>query len=195
MPNNFSRRPPTWLETASESRADAPAVATGVAGAARSAFGAGLAEGEQRDDVVSRERRVGAVGQAELAGGSGEIQRDFVLLDRGGSFDVDHGVEAERVGEVDVAAGHFVGVAVKEEVARQHVDVAKDDRMFPGASDAEIGFGFEFGAGPLHAGVGCGDGFDVELKVAEEAWNSWMARSVLLSKKRGLPRIPDLASE
>src|SRR5882762_2382104 len=92
-----------------------------------------LAECQKGDDVVSGQRRIGAIRQAHLAGLAGEIEGDLVLLDVCGGFEVDHRVHAERVGEIQVAAGNFVTIIVKVEIARQNVDVSQENRVLGGA--------------------------------------------------------------
>ena len=103
-----------------------------------------------------------------LLAGPLKFKRDLILLNGGAGFDVHDRIEAERVREVDVAARHAVAVSVKEQIARQNVDVAEDDGMLPGAADTQVGFGFELRARPLHARIGRGDRLNVELKIAQE---------------------------
>src|SRR5579885_3471072 len=80
MPKRRSRRPPTWLEMASERRAVAPAVFWAPpAPEVRTVDSRGLAEGEEGDDIAGGKGRIGAIGESELAGGTAEIEGDFIL--------------------------------------------------------------------------------------------------------------------
>src|SRR5258708_980131 len=156
-----------------------PERAGGGAAAARGSFVAGLADGEERDDVIAGQRRIGAIGKREFVGGAAEIESDFVLLNGGGGFEIDFGVQLERIGKVQIAALHAITAAVKIEVAREHVNVAEQNRMLPGAARAEVGVGFELRVGPFHAGIGSGDGFHIELQIAQEIGTGGRARGAL----------------
>src|ERR1700687_1636093 len=57
--------------------------------------------------------------------------------------------------------------------------------MFRGAANAQVGFGFEFRAGPLHSSIGSRTDFDIELEVAKKGrtvasrvWGNQRARGV-----------------
>ncbi len=64
----------------------------------------GVAEREQCDDVGLGERRIAAVGDAELLRRSLEAEGDVVVLDMGRGAEIDDRLDADRVGEGDVAA-------------------------------------------------------------------------------------------
>src|SRR5579885_2240323 len=138
------------------------------AGGADGGFAGGLAEGEEGDDIAGGKGRIGAIGESELAGGTAEIEGDFILLNGGDGFDVEDGVDAEGVGKIEVAAIDGIAIAGELEIAGEDVNVAEENGVLPGAADAKLGFGFEFGAGPFDAGIGSGDAFDIELEVAEK---------------------------
>src|SRR3989442_1569239 len=108
------------------------------------------------------------VRRGEVAGGAGEGEGDFVLTDGREGFEIDLGIEPEGFGKIDVAARETVAVSAEGDVAGKQMDMAEDGGMLPGAASAQVGFGFELRAGPFHACIGAGDGFDIELTVTQE---------------------------
>ncbi len=100
---------------------------------------------------------------------AGEGERDFVLADGRGGFEIEFGIEPEGFGEVDVAAGEVVTRTAEGDVAREQVDMPEDGGMLPGAAGVQIGFRLKLRPGPFHAGVRSGNGFDIELEIAQES--------------------------
>src|SRR6266576_3806736 len=155
IPNRGSMRPPSWLEIAQSG------VLPGR-GALR-AFCARLSQRQQRDDVARRQWRIGAVREGEAAGGTGKIESDLILADRRRRFDVEHGIEAERIREINVAARDRVLVAPEVHFSRQQVNVAKENRMLPGAAQAQVGVRLKPRTAPLPARIGSGVGLNIKL--------------------------------
>ena len=85
------------------------------------------------------------------------------MLDRGGGFDVEHGIEAKRIREVQFAARELVLIAAEIHLAGEQMNVAEQDGAFPGAANAQAGVDLKIGTGPLHAGVGAGVSLKIEL--------------------------------
>ena len=131
------------------------------------AFFAGLSQGQERDDVARRQRRVGTVRQGEAAGGASEIERDFILTDGRGGFDVEHGIEAERIREINVAARDGVFIPAEIHFTREQVNVSEKNRMLPRAAQAQACVGLKSRAAPLHARIGTGIGFNIELQIPQ----------------------------
>ncbi len=168
IPNKRWMRPPSWLEIASESSAEAPSAGVLSGRRARRALFASLSQRQQFDDVARRQGRIGAVRQREPAGRPREIERHFVLANGGGGFDVQHRIEAERVGEINVAARNRVLVAAETHFSAQQMNVAEKNRMLPGAAQAQVGVGQQPRAGPFHARIRAGLGLNIELQILQE---------------------------
>ena len=126
-----------------------------------------LSESQQGNNVVGGQGRVRAIGEGELAGRAVEIESDFILLDGGGGFDVENGIEAEGIGKIQIAPRDAIAVARKIQITGQDVNVSEQDGMLPGSADAKIGVGLELRAGPFHTGVWRGEPFDVKLQIAQ----------------------------
>ncbi len=105
----------------------------------------GAAEREQGEDVGLGERRLGAVGGLEVGGGAVQADGDVVVLHAGGGVEVDDGVDADRVGEVDVAALQLVLGAGEGGGAVGDLDAAEDGGFGDGAADGEVDGAGELG--------------------------------------------------
>src|SRR5207302_7561426 len=130
-------------------------------------FRRGLPKSQQSNDVIGGQRRVGAIREGELAGRTVEIQSDFILFDSSCRFHVQDGIEAERIGKVQISPGYEVPVAGEIQVTRKNMNMPEQDGMFPRSADTEISIGLEFRAGPFHAGIGRGERFHVELQITQ----------------------------
>src|SRR5882762_5370100 len=119
MPNSRSMRPPSWLEMASESSAEAPSPLF----------------------CPVTERRRG--------------------------FDVEHGIEAKRIREINVTARDGVLVAAEIHFSRQQVNMAEKNRMLPRPAQAQACIGLKSCTAPLHPRIGTGISLNIELQISQ----------------------------
>ena len=90
-----------------------------------------------------------AVGRLEVAGGSVQADRDVVVLDARGGVDVDDGIDADGIGEVDLAALQLILRAGEGRAAVGDLDAAEQGGLGDGAAYVEIHAAGELGVGVL----------------------------------------------
>src|SRR4029077_697721 len=98
-----------------------------------------------------------------------EIQRDLVLLNGCCGFDADVGIQLEGIRQVEVTARDAIAAPVEIKLAGEDMDMSKQNGMVPTTATMQVGFGLEFGVRPLHARIGCGRGFHIELQISQES--------------------------
>ena len=86
---------------------------------AQGTFLARGAEGQKRNDVGIRQRGIGTVAEGELAGAAGKIDGNGVLADGGGRFNIQIGIDLERISEIDVAAGQREIISAERHLAAE----------------------------------------------------------------------------
>ena len=64
----------------------------------------------------------------------GEIDGDLILADHGGCLDVEHGIEAERVGKIHIAARERIRIAAKRHLAAEQMNVSEKRGTIPRAA-------------------------------------------------------------
>ncbi len=159
---------PTRLETVAFSAPPSSAAGGGVGAGldllllVELRFFLGAAEREQVEDVGFGERRLGAVGGLQVAGGAVQADGDVVGFDAGRGVEVDDGVDADGVGEVDVAALELVLGAGEGGAAVGDLDAAEDGGLGDGAADGEVDRAGELGVGVLEVELGRAGDVDVE---------------------------------
>ncbi len=131
------------------------------------AFFASLSQGQKCNDIARRQGRIGAIRQREAACGTREIQRDFILTDRRRGFDVEHGIEAKRIREINVTARDGVLVAAEIHFSRQQVNMAEKNRMLPRPAQAQACIGLKSRTAPLHPRIGTGISLNIELQISQ----------------------------
>ena len=109
----------------------------------------GAAQGQQGHHVGLRQRRIGAVGDGQLVRGSVQAEGNVVVLDAGGGVQVDEGLNADRVGEVDVAALELVAGSGDDGAALGDGDAAQQRGRGEGAAQAQIHVAGQLGVGVL----------------------------------------------
>jgi hypothetical protein len=104
----------------------------------------GAAEGKKRDDIGFRKRRLGAVGDLELVRRAVETESDVVVLHAGGCVEIDIGLDADGIVEVNVAALQLVlrssdgGAAFGERDAAEKLGEARVPRRWISTSPASL---------------------------------------------------------
>ena len=86
---------------------------------------------------------------ASLSGGAVQAEGDVVVLDAGGGVEVDDGLDADRIGEGDVAALEFVAGSGDDGVAFSDGDAAQQRGRGEGAAEAQVDVAGELGIGVL----------------------------------------------
>ncbi len=107
------------------------------------------AEGQQGHHIGLGQRRIAAVGDGGLAGSSVQAERDVVILDASGGAQVDDRLDADGVGEGDVAALQVVAGSGDDGAAFGDGDAAQQRGSGDGSAQAQIDIAGQLGIGVL----------------------------------------------
>src|SRR5690242_21738059 len=101
-----------------------------------------------------------------MTGRAGEVDGHLIVAYGGGGFDIKDGIEAERIREIDIAAGELIIIAAKRHLAAEQVQVTQNYRTIPGAAQANIAVHVDLRAAPLNAR-------SEERRVGKESRSRW----------------------
>ena len=125
----------------------------------------GVAQGQQRDDVGLRQRRVAAVTDGEFLRRTVQAEGDVVVFNVRRGAEVDDGLDAHRVGEGDVAALEVVASSGDQGAALGNGNAAQERGRSQRAVEAEIHVTGQFGEGILETQLRRRDNVHVEAHV------------------------------
>ena len=155
----------------------------GVQGAAEQGVGGGVGAGlflllrvqallalgapqrQQGHHVGLGQRRIASIGDSWPFQRSVHAQGDVVILHAGGGVQVDGGLNADRVGEVDVSALQLVAGSGDDRISLGDGDAAQQRRRGYGAAQAQVHVAGQLGVGVLEVQLRRGDHMHIQPDV------------------------------
>ena len=127
----------------------------------------GPAEGQQSDDVLAGERRVGAIGSIQPLQGAVQADGDVVIADPGRGLDIEHRVNAYRVGEGNIAALQMILGSRQLDVALGNVDAPQQDRPRGRAAQPQVDVACQFGQRGLYRQLRRGEDAHIQMQIIQ----------------------------
>ena len=102
---------------------------------------AGGAAHQQRENIRSGQRRVGAIRGLQAIEGPGDVERQVVLLDARLRLEVDEHLGAEGIGQGDVASRYPVRIPQSLRLAALDVHIPESNRVCQGSLNLHVNRG------------------------------------------------------